>query len=123
MINLFSYSLDKMLERVFIKATEAETIYLKMQNKILLSKLKQKNTEIEILNKQMKRIKKYQVKLFRMQSTQCQQKSKRKKKIINKKDYIPYEHIPKSLLSDLNPAIRFPKHEKENRKLYSRKKK
>ena len=111
-----------MLERVFIEATEAETIYLKMQNKILLSKLKQKNTEIEILNKQMKRIKKYQVKLFRMQS-QCQQKSKRKKKIINKKDYLPYENIPKSLLSDLNPAIRFPKHEKENRKLYSGKKK
>jgi predicted RNase H-like nuclease (RuvC/YqgF family) len=111
---------DSIGQRLLITAYEAQFADLKIQNKILLSKLQQKDEEIEILYEALSRhqiLSKNQIKR--------KKKSKHKKsstKLI-KTENIEDELIPKQLRSNLNPATKYPLHDKESRKFYSKNKK
>lgn len=112
---------DSIGQRLLITAYEAQFADLKIQNKILLSKLQQKDEEIEILYEALS---KHQI-LSKNQIKGKKKKSKHKKsstKLI-KTENIEDEFIPKQLRSNLNPATKYPLHDKESRKVYSKKKK
>ena len=109
---------DSVSEHLFISTLKTEINDLKIQNDILLSKVKQKDEEINILQKSITRYRN----LVQGKDKKTKHKKKKKTKLIKKEYSVKDEIIPKQLRSNLSPAIKYPLHDKESRKVHSKKK-
>jgi len=132
-------------QRVVIAAYEAKIFDEKIQNKILTSKIKQKDKQIKIL---LKALRKYQSYCERLSFEICgrQNEDMSRKSIKQEVDNdgtpndhdqvqddqvhndhvhndLPDERLPKQLRSDLNPLTKYPRYRKEFRKNYCKKEK
>ena len=135
-------------QRVVISAYKAQIYDERIQNKILSSKIKQKDKHIKILLKALRAYQSYCQKLSReicgrenedvsnkLMKEEIDQDIRNeaigKKHVpevhdhVQDEEYLPVpdEVVPKQLQSNLNPLTKYPRYKKEIRKIHSKKEK